>query len=70
VPCFARLSARAGTGDRIAAAFAGLAVGYLLHSGGMLAIAAFIAFAMFMGITTIGVFGPKTKSVTLEEISR
>jgi len=55
--------------SRIAAAFAGLAVGYLLHSGGTLAVAAFIAIAMVVGITMISVFGPQTKGVALEEIS-
>lgn len=55
--------------SRIAAAFAGLAIGYLLHAGGALAVAAFIASAMVIGIAMIGIFGPKTKGVALEKIS-
>ncbi|HEX8776491.1 MAG TPA: MFS transporter, partial [Rhodanobacter sp.] len=39
--------------SRIAAAFAGLAVGYLLHAGGALAVAVFIAIAMVVGIAMI-----------------
>jgi len=56
--------------SRLAAAFAGLAVGYLLHAGGALAVAMFIAIAMVVGIAMIGIFGPQTKGVALEEISR
>jgi len=56
--------------SRIAAAFAGLAVGYLLHAGGALAVAMFIAIAMVVGIAMIGIFGPQTKGAALEEISR
>lgn len=56
--------------SRLAAAFAGLAIGYLLHAGGALAVAAFIAIAMAVGIVMIGLFGPRTKKVSLEEISQ
>ncbi len=56
--------------SRLAAAFAGLAVGYRLHAGGALAVAMFIAIAMVVGIAMIGIFGPQTKGVALEEISR
>jgi MFS transporter, putative metabolite:H+ symporter len=56
--------------SRLAAAFAGLAIGYLLHAGGALAVAMFIAIAMVVGIAMIGIFGPQTKGVALEEISR
>ena len=56
--------------SRIAAAFAGLAIGYLLNAGGALAVAVFIAIAMVVGITMIGIFGPRTKGVSLEDISR
>ena len=55
--------------SRIAAAFAGLAIGYFLNLGGALAVATFIAIAMVVGITVIGVFGPSTKGVALEHIS-
>lgn len=56
--------------SRLAAAFAGLAIGYLLNAGGALAVAVFIAIAMAVGIVMIGVFGPRTKGAALEEISR
>ncbi len=55
--------------SRIAAAFAGLAIGYLLNAGGALAVAVFIAIAMLVGIAMIGVFGPRTKGASLEDIS-
>ncbi len=56
--------------SRIAAAFAGLAIGYLLNAGGALAVAIFIAIAMAIGIAMIGIFGPQTKGVSLEDLSR
>jgi MFS transporter, putative metabolite:H+ symporter len=55
--------------SRLAAAFAGLAVGYFLNAGGVLAVAVFIAIAMVTGIAVIGVFGPTTKGMALERIN-
>jgi putative MFS transporter len=55
--------------SRIAAAFAGLAIGYFLDLGGALAVATFVAIAMVVGIVAIGVFGPSTKGVALEHIN-
>lgn len=55
--------------SRIAAAFAGLAIGYLLNAGGALAVAVFIAIAMVVGIAIIGAFGPATKGISLESIN-
>ncbi len=55
--------------SRIAAAFAGLAVGYFLHAGGVPAVAVFIGIAMVVGIVVIGVFGPDTKGLALEQIN-
>ncbi|RUL71879.1 MFS transporter [Dyella choica] len=55
--------------SRLAAAFAGLGIGYFLDLGGVLAVATFIAIAMLVGIVAIGVFGPSTKGVALEHIS-
>ncbi|HVC01508.1 MAG TPA: MFS transporter [Steroidobacteraceae bacterium] len=54
--------------SRLAAAFGGLAVGYFLHSGGVPAVAAFIAGAMLIAIAAIALFGPRTKGLTLEQI--
>ncbi|MDE2249659.1 MAG: MFS transporter [Xanthomonadaceae bacterium] len=56
--------------SRIAAAFAGLVIGYFLGIGGVSAVAVFIAIAMVVGIVVIGVFGPKTKGISLEAINR
>jgi putative MFS transporter len=56
--------------SRIAAAFAGLAIGYLLNAGGVLAVAVFIAIAMVVGIAVIGLFGPSTRGRSLEQINR
>lgn len=55
--------------SRIAAAFAGLAIGYLLNAGGAQAVAVFIAIAMVVGIAMIGIFGPRTRGTSLEDIS-
>lgn len=55
--------------SRIAAAFAGLAIGYFLGAGGVPAVAIFIAIAMVVGIVVIGVFGPATKGISLEKIN-
>ncbi|MDQ6645796.1 MAG: MFS transporter [Pseudomonadota bacterium] len=56
--------------SRISAAFAGLAIGYLLNAGGALAVAVFIAIAMVVGMAVIGLFGPATRGVSLEKISQ
>ena len=55
--------------SRIAAAFAGLVIGYLLGAGGVSAVAVFIAIAMVVGIVVIGAFGPATKGIPLERIN-
>lgn len=55
--------------SRIAAAFAGLAIGYFLGAGGVPAVAIFIAIAMVVGIVVIGMFGPSTKGIPLEQIN-
>ena len=56
--------------SRIAAAFGGLATGYLLHTGGVVAVAAFIGAAMLVAIAMIGIFGPSTRGLALEAINR
>jgi putative MFS transporter len=55
--------------SRVSAALAGLSIGFLLREGGTGAVASFIAAAMAVMMVTIGGFGPKTKDLTLEEIS-
>ena len=56
--------------SRIAAAFAGLAIGYFLDAGGVLAVAVFIAIAMVVGMVVIGLFGPTTNGIALEKINQ
>jgi putative MFS transporter len=56
--------------SRIAAAFAGLAIGYFLNVGGVPAVAVFIAVAMVVGIAVIGLFGPATRGRSLEDINK
>ena len=56
--------------SRISAAFAGLMIGYLLANGGVPAVAVFIGIAMLVVIGSIGIFGPKTRGLALEEINR
>lgn len=55
--------------SRIAAALSGLIVGSLLHGGGVPAVALFIGGAMIVGIAVIGIFGPCTNGLGLEELS-
>jgi putative MFS transporter len=55
--------------SRLAAALSGLLVGSLLASGGVPAVAALIGAAMMLGIFLIGVFGPATKGLALEELN-
>lgn len=56
--------------SRVSAAFAGLLIGFFLREGGTPAVAIFIAGAMVVMTVTIGAFGPRTRNLTLEEISR
>ena len=55
--------------SRLTAAFAGLAVGYFLYAGGVPAVAVFIGIAMVVAMVVIGVFGPNTKGLALEQIN-
>jgi putative MFS transporter len=55
--------------SRIAAAFAGLAIGVLLHSYGVPGVAVFIGVAMLVGMLMIGLFGPSTRGRSLEQIN-
>jgi MFS transporter, putative metabolite:H+ symporter len=55
--------------SRIAAAFSGLIVGTLLATGGVPAVAVFIGGAMAVGIGLIGIFGPSTNGLTLEQLN-
>jgi len=55
--------------SRISAAFAGLAIGYILNVAGVPGVAAFIGVAMLVVIISIGVFGPATRERALEQIA-
>ncbi|MDE2306537.1 MAG: MFS transporter [Gammaproteobacteria bacterium] len=54
--------------SRLAAAFSGLLVGYLLRTGGTAAVAAFVAGALAVGFVAIAAFGPRTRNLSLEAI--
>ena len=56
--------------SRVSAAFAGLLIGFFLRQGGTPAVALFIGGAMLIMIITIAGFGPKTRLLALEDISR
>jgi len=55
--------------SRLAAAFSGLIIGSLLSAGGVPAVAVFIGGAMLVGIAMIGIFGPSTGGLTLEQLN-
>ncbi len=55
--------------SRLSTAFAGLVIGSLLKSFGVMAVFGAIAFAMAMVIIAAGGFGPRTRGRSLEEIS-
>ena len=50
--------------------FASLLIGLLLRQGGTPAVALFISAAMLIMVLTIGAFGPRTKGLALEDISK
>jgi MFS transporter, putative metabolite:H+ symporter len=56
--------------SRLSAALSGLVVAYLLNLGGVVAVFGFIAFAMLIVVISIGGFGPRTRGLALEAISR
>jgi len=56
--------------SRVSAAFAGLLIGFFLREGGAPGVALFIGSAMLIMVITIGAFGPRTRNLALEEISR
>lgn len=55
--------------SRLSAAFAGLAIGYVLHTAGVPGVASFIAIAMAAVVVSIS-FGPRTRELALEHIAR
>lgn len=55
--------------SRVSAALAGLMIGFFLRQGGTFAVALFIAAAMVVMVSVIGLWGPSTLNRRLEEIS-
>jgi putative MFS transporter len=55
--------------SRISAAFAGLAIGILLHGYGVPGVAGFIGVSMLVGVCMV-LLGPSTRGLSLETISR
>ena len=55
--------------SRLAAAFSGLIVASLLVTGGVPAVALFIGTALLVGIAMIGIFGPLTNGLSLEQLN-
>jgi putative MFS transporter len=56
--------------SRLSAALSGLVIAYLLNIGGVNAVFSFIAFSMLLVVVSIGGFGPRTRGLALEAISR
>jgi MFS transporter, putative metabolite:H+ symporter len=54
---------------RLSTAFTSLIIGFLLQRFGTAGVFALIALAMFVVVVSVGVFGPRTHGLTLEQIS-
>ncbi len=54
---------------RLSTAFTSLIVGFLFQRSGSIGVFALIALAMFVVVVSVGVFGPRTRGLTLEQIS-
>jgi putative MFS transporter len=54
---------------RLSTAFTSLIIGFLFQRFRTAGIFAFIALAMFVVVVSVGVFGPRTRGLTLEQIS-
>jgi MFS transporter, putative metabolite:H+ symporter len=56
--------------SRIGTVFASFIIGFFLQQAGTKGVFGLIAFAMLMVVLSIGIFGPATRDLELEEISR
>jgi len=54
---------------RLSTAFTSLIIGFLFQRFGTAGVFALIALAMFVVVVSVGVFGPRTRGLTLEQIS-
>jgi putative MFS transporter len=55
--------------SRISTVFASFIIGFFLQKGGVTGVFALIAFAMLMVVLSIGLIGPRTRDLQLEQIS-
>lgn len=56
--------------SRVSTIFASFIIGYFLNAAGTKGVFGLIAFAMLMVVLSIGIFGPRTNDLELEQISR
>ncbi len=56
--------------SRISTVFASFIIGYILNVGGTQGVFGLIAFAMAMVVISIGRWGPRTRDLELEQISK
>jgi putative MFS transporter len=54
---------------RLSIAFTSLIIGYLFQRFGTQGVFVFISLAMLAVVVSVGVFGPRTRGLTLEQIS-
>jgi putative MFS transporter len=54
---------------RLSTAFTSLIIGFLFQGFGTAGVFVFIAVAMFAVVVSVGVFGPRTRGLALEQIS-
>ena len=54
---------------RLSTAFTSLIIGFLFQRFGTRGVFTFIAMAMVVVVVSVGVFGPRTRGLTLEQIS-
>jgi putative MFS transporter len=54
---------------RLSTAFTSLIIGFLFERYGTSGVFVFIALAMLVVVVSVGVFGPRTRGLTLEQIS-
>ena len=55
--------------SRISTVFASFIIGFFLQNAGTKGVFGLIAFAMTMVVLSIGIFGPKTNDLELEQVS-
>ena len=55
--------------SRISTVFVSFMIGFMLNKGGTQAVFGLIAFAMLMVVASIGIWGPRTRKLELEQIS-